>query len=96
MTGVDESLQTFNEFLCPECDKAKANSKVTLLSKQESGNCETMKPALLILWQPLLSKFLSEEVSDRVQVCSLTCIQKSGFMEIKQLVFMLNLAFLAI
>lgn len=88
MTGVDESLQNFNEFLCPQCDKAKSNSKITFLSNQESGNSETMKPALLILWQPLLSNLSLEEVSDRVQVCSLPCIHKSCVMEINQLVCM--------
>lgn len=68
MTGGDESLQIFNEFLCPECDKAKADSKITFLSKQDSGNCETMKPALLI----------DQAVIRRFQNTGTACASKSN------------------
>lgn len=83
--GRDESVQIFNEFSCPECDKARTDSRVTFRSQQEGGDCETMQPALLVLWQPLLSKLSLGEVSDRVQVCFLTCIHKKNSMEMNPL-----------
>lgn len=75
----DESLQSFDGFVCPECDKGDTNSKINFLDYEENGNCETMKPTLLVLWQPLFSKLLLEEVSDRVQVGSLTCMSSSCY-----------------
>jgi transposase-like protein len=74
MTSGDESHQSFHRFVCPECDKANTNSKITSLNYQENGSCETMKTTLLVLRQPLLSKLSLEEVSDRVQVGSLICM----------------------
>ena len=74
LTSGDGSLQFCDGFVCPECDKGRTNSKITSLSCQENGSCATMKPTLLVLWEPLLSMLSLEEVSDRVQVDSLTCI----------------------
>lgn len=70
VTSGDESLQTFNGFVCPECDKGETKLKMAVLSYQENGSCEAMKPTLLALWQPLFPKLSLEEVSDCVQVGS--------------------------
>lgn len=67
-TEVDQSLQEFDGFVCAECNKGKSHSKTSILSKEEGSSNEIIKPALLVLWQPLLSKLSLEEVSERVQV----------------------------
>lgn len=69
-TEVDQSLQEFDGFVCAECNKGKSHSKTSILSKEEGSSNEIIKPALLVLWQPLLSKLSLEEVSERVQVSS--------------------------
>lgn len=86
MTGSDESRLDPHEYLCPKCDKARASATMTFSSMQETDNREAMKPALLILWRPLLSKLSIEEVSDRVQVFSPTSHSQSYLMEINQMV----------
>lgn len=85
MTGSDESLLDPHEYLCPKCDKARASAAITSSSKQGTDNREVMKPALLILWRPLLSNLSIEEVSDRVQVFSLTSHLQSYLMDINQM-----------
>lgn len=93
VTGAVELLQITDEFFFPGRDKAKANSKIIVLSEQGSGRSEGMKAPVLILWQPLLSTLSLEEVPDHVQVCKRACIQRSCTMEIEELDFVPHLAF---
>lgn len=78
----DESLQSFDGLICPECDDGDTDLRISIPNHQENGTCETIKPTLLVLWQPLLSKLLEEETSDRVQVHSLTCMPSNCYSKI--------------
>ncbi|KAG0625577.1 hypothetical protein M758_2G066000 [Ceratodon purpureus] len=72
----DESLQSFDGLICPECDDGDTDLRISIPNHQENGTCETIKPTLLVLWQPLLSKLLEEETSDRVQVAFISSMSR--------------------
>lgn len=66
-TEGDLSTPTLEEFACPQCD-----GQGTAITIVQVAGCEKIKLAPLLLWQPMFTKLLLKEASERVQVsCAL-------------------------